>query len=303
MPKEGTGHRTTGKPWPIGAALVALAAVGVCAVLSATDGQNHNTSTPDPTPPVNEQPVTAAEPTTTTKVPAQVDGYGIEVTDTTLPAPQFEQSSAQAQETPTTTAPTRAASPVTTVTTDELIPRRVLHPTWDNRLPSTREGLPATECAKQTFRIEMRWDIPSWDYDIINEGELTNAEAAVIELALADPSYEVEPGRAGYTKMENAIAKLVKRGRRVPYGPFEQYNKRYNILREALTDLGVSSAQHIRDMGEPAANVRWYAARVKSTIDVWSLNPDHPSCASILAGAEAALTPYKPNTTTPLTGN
>jgi len=46
-------------------------------------------------------------------------------------------------------------------------------------------------------------------------------------------------------------------------------------------------------MGEAAANVRWYVAWVKHFIDEFRLNPDHPSCASILGGAEAVFTPLQ----------
>ncbi|MYB44183.1 MAG: hypothetical protein F4X74_04520 [Acidimicrobiia bacterium] len=143
----------------------------------------------------------------------------------------------------------------------------------------------------------MRWDTPSWDHGIVTEGAATNYAATVIEFALADPSYEVEPGPAGHAKMVNAMQKRGP-GRRSSV-PIEEYDKIYRFQRRALTDLGVSSAQDIRDMGEPAANVRWYAAHVESFIDEFSLNPEHPSCASILAGAEAVLTPYKPGSATP----
>ncbi|MDE0374740.1 MAG: hypothetical protein OXK16_02105 [bacterium] len=311
--------------------MAAFTAVGVFSVVSALGAQNQNTGTRDTTQPVNE-PVTASEATTTTGVGSgEVTGYGIEatdttstaaaqsgaeadrtsqdqdiaVTDTTLPSPEPEQAAAQAGQAPTTTTIRVVSSTTSTTPAGPPVPRRVLHPTWDHRLPSTWEGLPATECNKETFRIEMRYydNVTSWDH--FPEGWTpmgpADAEASVIGLALADPSYEVEPGRAGYAKLENALA---KRGRLNFYPtPFEDYCEVYKELREALTDLGVSSAQDIRDMGEPAANVRWYAAHVKRYIDRLSLNPDHPSCASILAGAEAVLTPYQPTTTTPLTGN
>ncbi len=317
MPED-TGHRKTGMSWLVGAVVAALVALGVYSVVSATEGQNRDTGTPDRTQPVN-QPVAAGEPTTTTTAGSrEVDEYGIEVTDTTavsdqsgvesdraaqdipvtdttLPSPQPEHATAQAQQAPTTT--TRAASLTTTTTVNPPVPRRVLHPSWDNRLPSTWEGLPATECAQETFKYEMERDTPSWDHGIVTEGVATNYAATVIEFALADPSYEVEPGHAGHAKMVNAMQKRGP-GRRSSV-TFEEYEKGYRFQRRALTDLGVSSAQDIRDMGEAAANVRWYAARVKSFIDEFSLNPDHPSCTSILAGAEAVLTPYKPSTTTP----
>ncbi len=311
--------------WLVGAALAAFAAVVVFAVVAATGAQIPNPGglpEGDGTAPVTE-PDTAAEPTTTTPpvIAGQVDNYGIavtdtttaaaaaqsgadraaqneniEVTDTTLaaPAPGREEASTQTQQTVSTT--TTLAS-VTTTTVERSVPRRVLHPTWDYRLPSTWEGLPASACAKETFRIEMRYDFVSWDHSIITDGSPATPAAAVISLALADPSYEVEPGRAGYTKMENAIAKVRWAA---PFVTFEEYeDTTYKRLREGLTEFGVTSAQDIRDMGEAAANVRWYATWVKYYVTALSLNPDHPSCASILAGAHAVLTPYKPNTTTP----
>ena len=310
--------------WLVGVAVAAFAAVVVFAVVSATGAQIPNPGglpEGDGTVPMTE-PDTAAEPTTTSPVIAgQVDTYGIavtdtttataaaaaqsgadraaqdeniEVTDTTLAAPVPEQAeSAQTQQTVSTT--TTLAS-VTTTTVERSVPRRVLHPTWDYRLPSTWEGLPASACAKETFRTKMRYDVPSWDFFIMTEGIAGTTEAAVISLALADPSYEVEPGRAGYTKRENARAKT----RWHSFVTFEEYeNSAYKRYREALTKLGVTSAQDIRDMGEAAANVRWYAADVRYFIDEFSLNTAHPSCASILAGVDAVLTPYKPNTTTP----
>ncbi len=310
--------------WLVGVAVAAFAAVVVFAVVSATGAQIPNPGglpEGDGTVPMTE-PDTAAEPTTTTSpvIAGQVDTYGIavtdtttataaaaaqsgadraaqdeniEVTDTTLAAPVPEQAeSAQTQQTVSTT--TTLAS-VTTTTVERSVPRRVHHPTWDYRLPSTWEGLPASACAKETFRIEMLYDYPSWDFSIMTEGIPANPAAAVISLALADPSYEVEPGRAGYTKMVNAIAKVRWAA---PFLTFEKYeDETYKRLREGLTNLGVTSAQDIRDMGEAAANVRWYAADVRYFIDEFSLNTAHPSCASILAGAHAVLTPYKPTTT------
>ncbi len=310
--------------WLVGAALAAFAAVVVFAVVAATGAQIPNPGglpEGDGTVPMTE-PDTAAEPTTTSPVIAgPVDTYGIavtdtttavaaaaqsgadraaqdediSVTDTTLAAPVPEQAeSAQEGTVPTTT--TRVVSSVTSTTLDRSVPRRVHHPTWDHRLPSTREGLPPTACAKETFSIKMSDDFVSWDHSIITDGRHSTYTAAVIDLALADPSYEVAPGRAGYTKRENAIAKT----RWSSFVTLEEYeNSVYKRYREALTKLGVTSAQDIRDMGEAAANVRWYAAWVKYLIDGWSLNPDHPSCTSILAGVDAVLTPYKPNTTTP----
>ncbi len=315
--------------WLVG---VAVAVLVVLWVVSAIGAQNPDTRVSLDadgtqavlgTSPAGEAD-TAAEPTTSavTVTPGLVDTYGIavtdtttataaaaqsgadraaqneniEVTDTTLaaPAPEREEASTQTQQTVSTT--TTLAS-VTTTTVERSVPRRVRHPTWDYRLPSTWEGLPASACAKETFRIEMLYEYPSWDISIMTEGSPATPAAAVISLALADPSYEVEPGRAGYTKMENAIAKVRWAA---PFVTFEEYeDTTYKRMREGLTNLGVTSAQDIRDMGEAAANVRWYAADVRYFIDVFSVNLDHPSCASILAGVDAVLTPYKPNTTTP----
>ena len=83
--------------------------------------------------------------------------------------------------------------------------------------------------------------------------------------ALTDPSYEPTPG----TEYHNALA-----------------------------EFGVSSAQDIRDIGEYAADVRWFAWWIKDWI-LWTGDPGHPACAAIIAGADAVLTaPLNITTTT-----
>ena len=62
---------------------------------------------------------------------------------------------------------------------------------------------------------------------------------------------------------------------------------------DALADLGVSSAQNIRDIGSAGLEVRWYAWWVENRIE-WTGDPTHASCASIIDGANAVLTAPTP---------
>ena len=67
---------------------------------------------------------------------------------------------------------------------------------------------------------------------------------------------------------------------------------------EAITNLGLTSAQDIRGIGEGAADVRWYALLIKNDITLGEGDLNHPSCASMLAGANAVLNaPYTTTTT------
>ena len=68
-----------------------------------------------------------------------------------------------------------------------------------------------------------------------------------------------------------------------------------NNVHKGLASLRVVSAQEIRDRGEAAMDVRWYAWFVTHEINKYG-NPEHPSCASILKGAEAifAIQPPTP---------
>ena len=59
-------------------------------------------------------------------------------------------------------------------------------------------------------------------------------------------------------------------------------------MHTALVNLGLSTAQDIRNLGDDAINVRWYAWHVKNEITLRG-DVNHPSCASILAGANAVL--------------
>ena len=185
---------------------------------------------------------------------------GIEATDTTL-APPSEPALAVGQAEPTTTTTT---VPFVVVTRPPA-PPRVSHPTWDSRLPGTWDGIKATEC-HNTFRIPVITDPPAWDYWWV----LTRAhfvlpeESWVIAEALKNPSFEPAPGTWEH---------------------------------EAITNLGLTSAQDIRGIGEGAADVRWYALFIKNDITLRG-DPNHPDCASILAGANAVLNaPYTTTTT------
>ena len=187
---------------------------------------------------------------------------GVGVTDTTLaPPPEPGLAAGQAETTTTTT-----TAPFTLVTRPPA-PDRVSHPTWDNRLPSTWDGIKATEC-HNTFRPRVLTDPPSWDFWWgLTGGHLTLPdESWVIAEALQNPYYKAT-------------------------GPRE---------RKALANLGLTTAQDIRDIGEGAADVRWYALWLKEKITLRG-NPNHPDCADILAGANAVLNAPLTITTTATT--
>ncbi len=287
--------------------LVVLSVVSAMGTEGEDDGANITAAVPDKTTATTDGDGFEVTDTTvagwldpTGDYDGVAGGDGISVTDNTVPVSGSEQTTdPAAQNDPTsTTVTTVPQPPVTTTTLDRSVPRRVHHPTWDHRLPSTWEGLPATECAK-TFRIEMVYDDPSWDYDSRDEGLYNSEEAFLIDAALRDPTYEVEPGRAGFDKLVATITKLN------PYlldvNPdllsYDYYDEVYRGDLQALTNLGVSSVQDIREIGEAAANVRWYAWRVKRLINKWG-DPNHPSCAPMIEAANTILTPYKNTTTT-----
>ena len=209
----------------------------------------------DPTPDQNSRPVTD----TTAPAPDAAQGSiedAIRVTDTTLArTPPPRPAGAQPNNTqPTTT--TTAASATTATTTDWSVPPLTRHPAWDNRLPGTWDGLKGTEC-HNTFEIRIWSRSFRWHdaYDSYGGLDYGYDENEVIGRALKDPSYEPLRG----TK-----------------------------LHTALTNLGLTSAQDIRNHDEDALNIRWYAWWVKHRITGRG-DVNHPSCVSILAGANAVL--------------
>ncbi len=299
--------------WAVAVAGILVGGLVVLSVVSAmgTDSDGDGTSTTTRVP--DQTTVTTAvdgfEVTDTTVAgwldpSGDYDGAagddGISVTDNTVALPEPEQAtdpSAQNDQT-TTTVTTVPQLSVTTTTLDMSVPRRVHHPTWDHRLPSTWDGLPATECAN-TFRVGLLPDEHAWDEYLRKEGLYGSNESALIDIALRDPTFEVEPGRTGFDKMVATLTKLnpylLKINRDL--SSYDYYDKIYRALRQTLTNLGVSSVQDIREIGEAAMNVRWYAWRVKRLIEKWG-DPNHPSCAPMIEAANTILTPYKNTTTT-----
>ncbi len=299
--------------WAVAVAGVLVGGLVVLSVVSAMgtegDGTNTTTTVPEQTTATTGEDGFAVTDTTVAGWLDPSGGYdvasdggtgGISVTDHTTPLSQPEpevDSPAQNDQT-TTTITTAPQLSVTTTTSDRSVPRRVHHPTWDHRLPSTWEGLPATECAK-TFRIEMVYDDPSWDYDSRDEGLYNSEEAFLIDAALRDPTFEVEPGRSGFDKMVATITKL-KPGL-LQVNPdllsYDYYDRVHSADLQALANLGVSSVQDIREIGEAAINVRWYAWRTKFYIMEFG-DPNHPVCAPMIEAADTILTPYTTTTTT-----
>ena len=271
--------------WAVAVAGVLVVGLVVLSVVSAMgtedDGANTTTVLPD-------------------KTTATTSEGGFAVTDTTVPVSGSEPATdSPAQNDQTTTTITTVPQPsVTTTTLDRSVPRRVHHPTWDHRLPSTWGGLRATECAN-TFRVGLVPDKHAWDEYLRAEGLYGSAESFLIDAALRDPTFEVEPGRTGFDKMFATLTKLN------PYlleiapdlRSYDYYDEVYDIHHQALANLGVSSVQDIREIGEAAANVRWYTWRVKRLINKWG-DPNHPSCAPMIEAANTILTPYKNTTTT-----
>ena len=240
------------KTWLRRAAAVALTGLIALAVASALNAAETNTPT-----------TTLAVTDTTAPASNAVSGAnenGVGVTDTTLaPPPEPDLAAGQAETTTTTT-----TAPFTLVTRPPA-PPRVSHPTWDNRLPSTWDGIKATEC-HNTLRYPILTDPPSWDYwwGLAGAHFVLTEESWVIAEALKNPSYEAT-------------------------GVHE---------RAALANLGLTTAQDIRDIGEGAVDVRWYALWLKEQITLGG-DPNHPNCAEILAGADAVLNaPYTTTTTT-----
>ena len=231
--------------WAAAAALVGLAALAVAALATGN---------------LNTQAVTD---TTAPASDAVSGANGVEVTDTTLaPPPEPALAAGQAELTTTTT---------TTTVPFVFVPRppapaRVSHPTWDSRLPSTWEGITATEC-NNTLRIpRYHNDPPAWDYwwGLAGAHFALPEESWVIAEALKNPSFEPAPGTWEH---------------------------------EAITNLGLTSAQDIRGIGEGAVDVRWYALFIKTDITLGG-DPNHPDCASMFAGANAVLNaPYTTTTT------
>ena len=181
----------------------------------------------------------------------------IQVTDTTQAPPPEPTTTTTPETTTTTTAPF-------TLVTRPPAPPRVSHPTWDNRLPSTWDGIKATECYN-TFQTRVLTDPTSWDYwwGLAGAHFALTEESWVIAEALKNPTYEAT-------------------------GVHE---------RAALANLGLTTAQDIRGIGEGAVDVRWYALWLKEKITLRG-NLNNPSCASILAGADAVLNAPLTTTTT-----
>ncbi len=240
---------------------VALAVLIVLAVVTAMGAQNQNT--PDEIPDPDDTWVTD----TTTPIPEADYDYstedGIRVTDTTLalaPDPEPVPDSATAEETPPTT--TTTPGPSTTTTT---FITRADRPNWDHRLPANTEDLEANECTP-TFDTRLVPRYPySYDQFYWRTGGWGNIPTEVLGRAITDPSYEPTPGTE---------------------------------FHDALAEFGVSSAQDLRDIGEYAADVRWFAWWIKRRIIKYG-DPDLPACATIIAGAEAVLNaPLNTTTTT-----
>ena len=239
------------KTWRKRAAAAALVGLIALAVASALNAAETNT------------PMTTLAVTDTTAPASNAVGganeNGVGVTDTTqAPPPEPGLAAGQAETTTTTT-----TAPFTLVTRPPA-PDRVSHPTWDNRLPGTWDGITATEC-NNTLRNPIRTDPTSWDYwwGLAGAHFVLAEESWVIAEALQNPSYKAT-------------------------GVHE---------RTALANLGLTTAQDIRDIGEGAADVRWYALWLKEQITLQG-DPNNPSCASILAGANAVLNAPLTTTTT-----
>lgn len=193
----------------------------------------------------------------------QAGGEAIEVTDTAAPGAAMavtDITAALSSDLPSTTttgqttSTSTSTSSTSTTTAASRLPRRTQHAHWDDRLPGTRKGLRATKCHR-TFRVPVYHPPTSWDYDYRKTGGFGHVEDWLIAFALSDSSWEPAPG---------------------------------TLQHEALTGLRVASAQEIRDRGEAAMDVRWYAWFVTYNINEYG-DPTNASCASILAGAEAVF--------------
>ena len=216
-----------------------------------------------------------ALPATDTTAPASdgVQGSSEDdewVTDTTVARqwpPETEPAAAAGAQAAVTQPAAAEVTPraVTSTTLDWSIPPRTRHPTWDSRLPGTWGGLRGTDC-HNTFRISFMSAPYAWHYFYDETGGIDYGydESEVIGLAFKEPSFEPASGTE---------------------------------LHAALVNLGLSTAQDIRNLGEDAINVRWYAWWVKDRITLLG-DVDHPSCASMLAGADAVLNAPLVTTTT-----
>ena len=248
--------------WVLLAGLVAMAAVGAV-------GSGDRSSDTDPAGGQDTLPVTD----TTAPASDAVQGSSedaVVVTDTTAARqwpPETDAAAVSgAQSAVTQPAPTVATAPATTSTTLHWsIPPRTRHPTWDSRLPETWEGLPGTDC-HDTFSPKIYNPAYAWHFTYDRTGGVSYGydESEVIGLAFKDPTFEPARGTELHT---------------------------------ALINLGLSTAQDIRNLGDEAINVRWYAWYAKDEITLRG-NANHPSCASILAGADAVLNAPLITTTT-----
>ncbi len=200
---------------------------------------------------------------TDSTAPAGTDGStrGVPVTDTTL-APPPETEDTRSEDPPTTT-PGQVAW--------DYYLRRASHPAWDDRMPAGRAGIEATACS-DTFKYELI-DNPNWYSWWAATFHYYTAHDELIALALENPGWEPHHGPGQYPSPTDDAFQ--------PHTEAE--------LNQALADLGVFSAQDIRDMGEEI-EVRWYAWWLIRMINLTG-DPTHPDCASIIAGANAVLTP------------
>ena len=257
---------------------IALAAVGLLSlvaitVVAAMGAENQNSDTID-------GPDRDAGAVTDSTAPSGEESSRRDppVTDTTLAPPPEPRDTRSADSTTTTTT---AASTTTSTLSDRMkwdyFLRRESHPAWDDRLPGGKEGIEATEC-NDTFEYRVL-DNPNWISWWARTWHYLTAHDEVIALALENPGWEPHTGPGRYPARTDDI--------------FEPHTEAE--LNQALADLGVSSAQQIRDMGGEI-EVRWYAWWLKRMIN-WNGVPHHPSCASIIEGANAVLAPYQATTT------
>ena len=266
MPQEAKRSATwAGRiAWVLLAGLAAMAAVGAV-------GSGDRSSDTDPANGQDTLPVTDTTAPASDAVQGSSEDAMV-VTDTTVARqwpPETDAAAVSgAQSADTQPAPTVATTPAATSTTLHwsILPR-TRHPTWDSRLPSGWDGLRGTDC-QDTFSMKILHVPYAWHYfyDVDGGQDYGIDESKVIGLAFKDPSFEPERGTELHT---------------------------------ALINLGLSTAQDIRNLGDDAINVRWYAWWVKREITYYG-NANHPSCASILAGANAVLNaPLITTTTTP----
>lgn len=256
--------------------LVAAGLAGVVAMIVVSDmvAQNQGGGTTKGTPGTTVATTDTTAQANSERSPTR----GAPVTDTTLAPPLEPPNTRSADSTTTTTTPASTTSTLSDRMEWDYYLRRASHPAWDDRLPGGEAGLEATEC-NNTFKYELL-DNPNWDSWWGSTWHYLTAHDEVIALALENPGWEPHTGPGRHPSLTDPI--------------FEPHTEAE--LNEALADLGVSSAQDIRDMGGEI-EVRWYAWWLKRTINR-NGDPTHPDCASIIAGANAVLTPYTPTTST-----